>query len=141
MEKGLNEQILEHFKLNKADVRTFSPLTLAYIGDGIYDLVIRTFIVSKGNRKVNQMHRETSELVQAKTQSVMIGKIMSLLTEEEITIYKRGRNANKTDKAKNATIREYRRATGFEAVIGYLYLKDETKRILELIEAALEGYS
>lgn len=140
MEKGLNEYILSQFGREEKDLRTYSPLTLAYIGDGIYDLVIRSLIVSKGNKPVNQLHRETSELVKAGAQADMIEILLPKLTEEELEIYKRGRNAKSATMAKNATMMGYRKATGFEALIGYLYLKNDTSRMIYLIKSALEIY-
>ncbi len=138
METGLNTFILEKSGISPRDIRSYSPLVLAYIGDGIYDLVIRSMIVGKGNSNVNSLHRQTSQIVKAHTQSEMIGVLQQDLTEEEITIYKRGRNANSPTTAKNATIMDYRRATGFEALMGYLYLEDRMDRIMELILIGLD---
>jgi len=138
MEKGLNQYILDQFELSEVDIKTYSPLTLAYIGDGIYDLIIRTLVVSKGNQKVNHMHRETSEMVKAAAQSEMIEILLPELTEKETEVYKRGRNAKSATMAKNATMADYRRATGFEALMGYLYLNNEMERILYLIKVALD---
>lgn len=140
MEKGidfLSEQIEETFGLKKQDVRTYSPLTLAFIGDGIYDLIIRTLIVGKGNTQANTLHRKTSQLVKAATQSVMMEHLEPLLSEEELAVYKRGRNAKSGTMAKNATMADYRRATGLEALCGYLYLQNRTERILELVKTGL----
>lgn len=138
METGLNTFILEKSGISPREIRSYSPLVLAYIGDGIYDLVIRSMIVGKGNSNVNSLHRQTSQIVKAHTQSEMIGVLQQDLTEEELTIYKRGRNANSPTTAKNATIMDYRRATGFEALMGYLYLEDRMDRIMELILIGLD---
>ncbi len=119
MEKGMNAYILEKFGIKSQDIRSYSPLVLAYIGDGIYDLIIRTVMVGRGNSHVNNLHQRTSQLVKAHTQSELAGVLMPVLTEEEITVYKRGRNAKSATMAKNATVADYRRATGFEALIGY----------------------
>jgi ribonuclease-3 family protein len=127
------------FSLEDRDLRTYSPLTLAYIGDGVYELVIRTILVKQGNCPVNQLHRQASSLVKAGTQSAMIETLQPLLTEEELGVYKRGRNAKSPTMAKNATMADYRRATGFEALMGYLYLKEDFSRMLELIYAGLDG--
>lgn len=129
----------KQFLLDEVDTRTYSPLILAYIGDGIYDLVIRTMVVKKGNIQVNKLHKNTSRLVKASAQSAMIEEIQSILTEEEMMIYKRGRNAKSATMAKNATMSDYRRATGFEALMGYLYLRKDFKRIIDLIKLGLEG--
>lgn len=139
MEKGLNEYILRQFGMEHVDIRSYSPLALAYIGDGIYDLIIRSMIVGKGNTQANQLHRQTSQLVKAHTQSEMIGILLPELTEEEMAVYKRGRNAKSPTMAKNATMADYRRATGFEALMGYLYLENQMERMMELIKTALAG--
>lgn len=139
MEKGLNEYILRQFGMEHVDIRSYSPLALAYIGDGIYDLIIRSMIVGKGNTQANQLHRQTSQLVKAHTQSEMIEVLLPELTEEEMVVYKRGRNAKSPTMAKNATMADYRRATGFEALMGYLYLENQMERMMELIKTALAG--
>ncbi|HIV34736.1 MAG TPA: ribonuclease III [Candidatus Blautia intestinigallinarum] len=138
MEKGL-AHLSEVFDLPDQDLRTFSPLTLAYIGDGAYEIVIRTVLVKQGNCPVNQLHKKASQLVKAQTQSAMMDILEPLLTEEEYRIYKRGRNAHSPTMAKHASMADYRRATGFEALIGYLYLKEDWERMLDLIRAGLEG--
>ena len=136
METGLSE-LKELFELKDRDLRTYSPLTLAYIGDGVYELVIRTILVKKGNCPVNQLHKKASSLVKAEKQSEMIGVLEREFTEEEIHVYKRGRNAKSYTTAKNASISDYRRATGFEAVMGYLYLKGDYTRMIDLIKMGL----
>ncbi len=133
MEKGINQYFLEKFGMKQADIRSYSPLVLAYIGDGIYDLVIRSMMVAKGNAHVNDLHRQTSKLVKAHAQSELIELLQPELTEEELTVYRRGRNAKSFTMAKNATVADYRRATGFEALMGYLYLENQMDRMMELI--------
>ena len=135
----IDSYIRQCFGIQNVDIRTYSPLTLAYIGDGIYDLIIRTMIVGRGNTKASQLHNHTSHLVKAHSQSVMVEYLMPLLTEEEAAVYKRGRNAKSPTMAKNATMSDYRRATGFEALMGYLYLSDRFERIMELVQVGLEG--
>ena len=125
------------FHLEDKDLRTYSPLTLAYIGDGIYDLVIRTILVKKANCPVNRLHRQSSALVKAGAQSKMMEVIEPVLTEEEERVYKRGRNAHSPTMAKHATMADYRRATGFEALMGYLYLKEDFGRMLALIRLGI----
>lgn len=137
MEKGIDAYIKEQFHIEPIDIRTYSPLTLAYIGDGIYDLVIRSIVVGKGNTKASNLHKETSRLVKAQTQAKMIEKLIPYLTEEEADVYRRGRNAKSPTMAKNATMSDYRKATGFEALMGYLYLQDEFVRLVELVKIAL----
>lgn len=133
MEKGINSYILEKFGIEPKDIRSYSPLTLAYIGDGIYDLIIRSMLVGKGNARVNALNHRASEIVKAHAQSELIGRLMPELTEEELAVYRRGRNAKSATVAKNATVADYRRATGFESLLGYLYLQDRTERMMELI--------
>jgi ribonuclease-3 family protein len=131
------EAFHEMFGLKDQDIRSYSPLTLAYIGDGIYDLVIRTILVKKGNCPVNQLHRRASALVKAGAQSAMMERIEPELTEEERNVYRRGRNAHSATMAKNATMADYRRATGFEALMGYLYLQENYGRILTLVRLGI----
>lgn len=123
--------------LDEVDLREYSPLVLAYIGDDIYDLVIRTILVKKQNCQVQKLHKRASALVKAQKQAEMAEKLMPQLTEDEIRIYKRGRNAKSYSKAKNASTLDYRKATGFEALMGYLYLKKDMKRIIDLVRAGL----
>lgn len=138
MEKGIDAYIKEEFEIAPVDIRTYSPLALAYIGDGIFDLVIRSIVVGKGNTKASQLHYRTSHIVKAKTQAEMMKVLEEILTPEEAAIYRRGRNAKSPTMAKNATMSDYRNATGFEALMGYLYLKDEFPRIVELVKYAIE---
>jgi ribonuclease-3 family protein len=145
MEKKIDEQNLlsmsaylkKIWELPNTDIKSYSGLTLAYIGDAIYDLVIRTYIVEHGNAPVNKLHKQVVKLVQASAQAKLYHIIQDMLTEEEETIYKRGRNAKSFTSAKNADIVEYRTATGLEALFGYLYLTDQTARLLELIHPIL----
>lgn len=136
MAESLNK-FNELFQLENRDIRTYSPLTLAYIGDAIYDLVIRTILVKRGNCPVNHLHRQASSLVKAGAQSKIMETIEPVLTEEEYKVYKRGRNAHSPTMAKHATMSDYRRATGFEALMGYLYLKEEHERMLTLIRMGI----
>ncbi len=143
MEKSLIENVFESeikeiFQLKEYDAGMYSPLVLAYIGDAVYELIIRTIIVNRGNCPVNQMHKKSSSLVKAPAQAEFITLLMEELTEEEQAIYKRGRNAKSATSAKNATIQDYRMATGFEALIGYLYLKGNKERLVELVLYALQ---
>lgn len=137
MEKGIDAYILEEFKIAHQDIRTYSPLTLAYIGDGIYDLVIRSIVVGEGNTSANLLHRRTSGMVKASAQAEMIRVLLPDLTPEEEAIYKRGRNAHSPTMAKNATMSDYRKATGFEALMGYLYLNNRFARMVELVRLGL----
>lgn len=137
MEKSIS-YLREQFQLENRDIKTYSPLTLAYIGDGIYELIIRTILVSEGNCQPQKLHHRASRLVKAEKQSQMMTILEPLLTEEEHAVYKRGRNAKSYTMAKNATMSDYRRATGFEALMGYLYLTDQNTRMIDLIKIGLE---
>ena len=117
----------------------YSPLTLAFIGDAVFELYVRSLLVEQGNRPVNDLHAEATGYVCAESQSGMIEAIRPLFTEKEEHVYKRGRNAYSKTTPKHATVGEYRRATGFEAVIGWLYLNKETGRAVELMKAAVEA--
>jgi ribonuclease-3 family protein len=145
MEKKLGEQnllsmtayIKRAWNLPDTDIKSYSGLTLAYIGDAIYELVIRTFVVEQGNAPVNKLHKQVVKLVQATAQARLYHTIQDMLTEDERAIYKRGRNSKSFTSAKNADIVEYRTATGLEALFGYLYLTNQTARLLELIYPVL----
>ena len=143
MEKSIvfefDSYMQEVFQMKEVDVNSYSPLTLAYIGDSIYDLIIKSLVINQGNRQVNKLHKETSMYVQASTQSLMMRAMQEELTEEEHAVYKRGRNAKSVSPAKNQSITDYRRATGFEALLGYLYLKKEWKRMLDLVKIGLDS--
>ena len=131
--------IEERFGLEDVDIRTYSPLALAYIGDGVYELVIRTVLIKKGNCPASRLHKQASRLVCAGAQSRMMQALEPLLTQEESHIYKRGRNAHSPTMAKHATVTEYRRATGFEALMGWLYLMRRWERMVDLIKTGV-GY-
>ena len=130
--------IKKSFDLKEVDIRTYSPLALAYIGDAVYDLVFRTMVVGQGNMQPNKLHQRAVQYVNAPAQALFAEKIMEHLTPDELAVYKRGRNAKPYTKAKNATIGEYKKATGLEALIGFLYLTDQMERALELIQTGLQ---
>lgn len=140
MEEGVTilEAIKRDFNCGEIDIRTYSPLALAYIGDAIYDLVIRTIVVERGNTSANKLHRKTVNYVNARIQAQMIEALTDELTEEERVVYKRGRNAKSYTTAKNASVIEYRKATGFEALCGFLYLTGKQERMLALVKRAIE---
>ena len=115
----------------------YSPLVLAYMGDAVYELMIRERIVRQGNRQVNRLHLAAVHLVKAGTQAAMIRLLEPLLTPEELSVYKRGRNAHSHTTAKNASVIDYRMATGFEALVGFLWLSEQKERLQELVETAL----
>ena len=125
----------EKFSLPQVDIQTYSPLTLAYIGDAAYELVVRTFLVDQGNSRPDKLHRKASSMVKAAAQAAMAEALKDSLTEDELSVYRRGRNAKSPTMAKNASMSDYRKATGFEALMGYLYLKGEQKRLIDLVYA------
>lgn len=143
MEKGVEIELDSYmrslFNMKEVDISSYSPLTLAYIGDSIYDLIIKTLVINEGNKQVKKLHSETSSMVRASAQSEMMRTLQPLLTEEEHAVYKRGRNAKSVSPAKNQSVTDYRRATGFEALMGWLYLKKEYVRMLELIKVGLQS--
>lgn len=126
------------FQIGEVNVALYSPLTLAYIGDCVYELIIRTKLVTMGNAPVNKLNKKASNLAKASTQAQIIESIMDMLNEEEEAVYKRGRNAHSCTKAKNASTSDYRKATGFEALIGYLYLQKKFDRIMELVKKGFQ---
>ena len=143
MEEGLNErsmlsQIHKEFGSGGVDIRTYSPLTLAYIGDAVFEIIIRTLIVEKGQRAANTLHRHTTKIVCAQTQAKMIEAVYESLTEEEQEVYRRGKNTKTNSSAKNASLSDYHKATGFEALCGYLFLKDNMERITQIMGQSLE---
>ncbi|MEF9960467.1 MAG: ribonuclease III domain-containing protein [Niameybacter sp.] len=125
--------------MNTHKANTYSPLALAYIGDGVYELFVRTYVLSKGNMPVNKMHRASRELVRAGAQAKLYHLVEEQLTEEELQVLKRGRNAKSISAPKNADVTEYRHATGLEALIGYLYLEGKIDRIQEIIQLGFES--
>lgn len=137
MEKSLG-LLNQHYPLNEVELRTYSALSFAYIGDSVYDMIIRTMVVSKGNNRPNKYHREVIKYVNAKAQTEMMGIIKEYLTEEELTMFRRGRNSKTISPAKNQSHHDYRIATGFEALVGYLYLAGRMERIMELVEIGLK---
>ena len=132
MEKGMTFEFYEHIRdvleIPEPDTDSCSPLVLAYIGDCIYDLIIKSMVVGRGNKQVQRLHEETSSYVQASAQSQMMR-----------TIYRRGRNTRSVSAAKNQTITDYRRATGFEALLGYLFLKKRYARLMEIVKIGLDS--
>ena len=115
----------------------YSPLVLAYIGDCVFELYVRTYLIKDTNSHVNDLHKTAANLVNNKSQSDFYMKIKDMLTEEEDAIYKRGRNTY-SKPPKNAILRDYKSATGIEALIGYLYLKKDSERILELMKYLID---
>jgi ribonuclease III family protein len=132
--KQTRDLILENKKLSVTDIRMFNPLVLAYIGDSVYDTFIRTMLVSGGSIQVDKLHKRSIKYVQAKAQAEITEQLHNILTEDEQDIVRRGRNTKSNTVPKNADINDYRYATGFEALVGYLYLTGNTKRLMEIFE-------
>ncbi len=133
MEKSINSYFDFEFSANQV-----SPLSLAYIGDAVYEMYIRSYIMHKENMPVSKLHKAATRFVSAKSQAFIIKNIADFLTEEELSVYKRGRNAHSYTSAKNADIVDYRMATGLEALIGFLYIKKDIKRLEELIVKCID---
>ena len=128
----------EALLLEPVDICCYSPLALAYMGDAVYEVLVRTRVMNRGSMQVNKMHKKSASLVKAEAQARIIQALQEELTEEETAVYKRGRNAHSASSAKNASIRDYRMATGFEALVGYLYLTGQYERLLKLVHDGLE---
>ena len=120
------------FSTKQVNPKLLSPLTLAFIGDAVYELLVRERIVQEGNMPVNAMHNKTVAKVKASAQSEVFEKLLPYLSEDQTAILKRGRNAHSNTSPKHAELSDYRRATGVEALYGYLYLKGEKQRIEEI---------
>lgn len=144
MEKNIGESMEEKFKeffkstdhkWSEQAARMLSPLQLAYLGDAVYDLIIRTSLVDRKKLPVNELHKEAVKYVKANSQAKILFSLEDMLTEEEWGIVKRGRNAKSATVPKNANLSDYRYATGFEALIGYLFITGNTERIFELLNS------
>ena len=138
MEKTIEDllEMTSSVMVHKAN--SYSPLALAYIGDGVYEIFIRTYVMNKGNAPVNKLHKASRELVKASAQAKLYHVIEGLLTENEMAVLRRGRNAKSVSVPKNGDMMEYRHATGVEALIGYLYIDGQIDRIIELIDLGLK---
>ena len=129
-----------YFQMNvtRQEINTFSNLGLAHIGDGVYELLCRSFLCAQGEHTVDRLHRDTVQLVKAPTQAKLADKILPVLTEEELAYYRRGKNAHVHAVPKGATPAEYAKATGLEALLGALYLAGQTDRINELFHIMMD---
>ena len=132
------DEINKQFELARVTPNNYSPLNLAYIGDSVFDVIVKTVMVERGNTQVNKLHQATSKIVKAVSQAKMYDAIKESLTEEEANIMRRGRNAKPYTKAKNASYSEYCKATGIEALTGYLYLQGKTTRMIELVKLGID---
>lgn len=134
----LDHMILDNGKLSISDVRMLNPLVLAYVGDSVYDTFVRTLLVSCGYGQVSKLHKMSIGFVKAKAQADILEQINGYLTPEELDIVRRGRNTKSATVPKNADLSDYRHATGFEALIGYLYLTEQIDRLMEVIKRVVE---
>ena len=125
-------------KISEEKARQLSPVTLAFVGDAVYSLYVRSREVLTADRKPADLQKRTNDAVSAKGQSALLERVEAKFTPEEQAIYHRGRNAKKATKSKNATVTDYNRSTGFEAVLGYLYLIGRYERISEIVEGESE---
>ena len=124
--------------LSRQEINAFSNLGLAHIGDGVYELLCRSYLCAQGNHTVGNLHRDTVQMVKAPTQAKFADKLLPHLTEEELAWYRRGKNAHVHAVPKGATPAEYAKATGLEALLGALYLSGQTSRINELFHIMME---
>ncbi len=122
----------------ECEPKNLSPLTLAFVGDGVYDLIVREDVVCDANRPVKDLNKLKVERVRCQAQAALMQKLEYLLTEEEANIYKRGRNAHTKHTPKSASTADYHTATGLEALFGYLYLSGNIARIKELCTKAAD---
>lgn len=122
------------------DAKLLNGLALAYIGDGVYDLHIREHLLNEGNTKPNQLHGQATQFVSARAQAHLIDLMLEqeLLSEDELSYFKRGRNAKSYSKAKNASAADYSKSSGFEALMGYLYLTKQQERLETLIQWSIQ---
>jgi ribonuclease-3 family protein len=121
-----------------SDIQMYNPAILAYIGDSVYELFVRTLLVSKGSVQVSKLHKKAILFVKAKAQAEMVDKLENYLTDEEKDIVRRGRNAKTHSMPKNADLADYKHATGFEALLGYLYLNNRMDRLMEILHLIIE---
>ena len=132
-QEGLAGRIRENFRLPEKNYDAYSPLTFAFVGDVVFELIVRTKVAEEANRSVKQLNKEKVGVVNAAAQARLIEEIFPFLNEREKEIYKRGRNARTASPAKNQSLSDYHKATGFEALCGYLYLTGEMERLLFLL--------
>ena len=141
MEDSLNlEESINQSNMSEKEAYQYSPLALAYIGDSALDLLVKTYYVKNSNKQTYKYHKDVCNIVKAVNQAQFIDSIMDELTEDEMDIYKRGRNATTHSKAKNATMGEYRKATGLEALFGYLYLKGDMAKLNSFVDRMIDMY-
>ncbi|MCR5831008.1 MAG: ribonuclease III [Lachnospiraceae bacterium] len=134
------DKIKEQFGITGSDPGQYSPLALAFIGDSVYGAVAKSVVVLRGNCSANTLDRKAVKYIKAVSQAKAVDHLLEegILTDEETAIYKRGRNANSPTSAKNASVGDYRKATGLEAVVGFLYLRGDIERVIELVRISID---
>lgn len=125
--------------LSAQEAKQFNPVVLAFIGDAVYSLYVREWLCFSTDYKTGELQKRTASIVSAHGQSEFLERLFPLFTEEETEIFKRGRNAKKGTKSKNASVSEYNRSTGFEAVFGFLYVTGQKDRLNELFQQLTQG--
>ena len=133
MEESLSDVLSRRFDAPGKDWSQYSPLPLAYLGDAVFDLAVKEVLLRRGNTPADKLHNAASKVVRAPQQAKMIRALGEDLSKEEASVYRRGKNAKPLNTAKNASREEYLEATGFEALVGYLYLEGRYERLCELI--------
>lgn len=132
--KQTKELLIDSKQLSNSDIRMYNPLVLAYVGDAVYDTFVRTMLVSGGSIQVDKLHKRAIKYVQAKAQAAIVESLQEMLTDDEKDIVRRGRNTKSNSVPKNADVNDYRYATGFEALVGYLYLIGDIPRLAGIFE-------
>lgn len=143
MEESVSKNLVEQLRGDTAtelNPYEYSPLSLAYLGDSVMDLLVKSYFVMNTNKQTYKYHKEVTDIVKAKYQAAFVDLMFDSFSEDEQDVYKRGRNVKSHSKAKNATTGEYRKATGLEALYGYLYLKGDIARLQELTDKMIQGY-
>lgn len=125
-------------EVDDGKLRMMNPLALAYIGDGVHEIMVRTYVISKYKGTVNQLNQRVVKMIKATAQAKVVRELQNQLTEEELTIVKRGRNQKSATVPKNTSVGEYRQASGFEALLGWLFLTGREERLVEIIAKAVE---
>lgn len=138
MNEEIYKAIGENSPVSKGELSAYSPLVLAYVGDAVHELYIRTLLLSRGNAPVYKLHKRSIAYVKAKAQSDTVHRMMEMLTPEEQDVVRRGRNAKSGTIPKNADVADYKYATGFETLLGHLYIKGDYGRLLELLKLSTE---
>ena len=133
--------IREDFDIKPIEVMSLQPLVLAYIGDAVYEAYVRTMLVVNKKTNVNMLHKMSVKYVKAQAQSDIVKRIMDKLTAEEQDVVRRGRNAKSATVPKHAEVTDYRYSTGYEALIGYLYLTKQTGRLMDILRMSVEDSS